>query len=139
MVLMDTNPTLISLIPFVFTSVRKRVASLDGWARFAKALVITRRRNTQSTALAEPGAPLENCLLNQRRLRRAARSGVLLLLLLNPRGRRNPTIPLASPAGLEKDGRSRPQQPRGPRKRGARPQPHELDITVASKHQGSGA
>ena len=36
----------ISLIPFVFTSVRKRVASLDGWARFD---------NTQSTALAEPG------------------------------------------------------------------------------------
>ena len=67
------------------------------------------------------------------------RSGVLLLLLLNPRGRRNRTIPLASPAGLEKDGRSRPQQPRGPRKRGARPQPHELDITVASRHQGSGA
>ena len=51
----------ILLIPFVFTSVRKRVASLDGWARFAKPLP---QFKSQSTALAEPGAPLENCLLN---------------------------------------------------------------------------
>ena len=51
----------ISLIPFVFTSMRKRVASLDGWARFAKPL---RQFISQSAALAEPGAPLENYLLN---------------------------------------------------------------------------
>ena len=30
----------ISLIHFVFTSVRKRVAYLDGWARFAKPLTV---------------------------------------------------------------------------------------------------
>ena len=59
----------ISLTLFVFTSMRKRIASLDGWARFAKPLP---QFKSQSTALAKPGAHLENCLLNQKQLRRAA-------------------------------------------------------------------
>ena len=79
------------------------------------------------------------------------RSGVLLLLPLilaapqaddSPRSSSltPPSHPLTSfSARLEKDGRSRPPQSRGPRRRGARPQPLELNITIASRHQGSGA